>query len=60
LLASESSVYFRAPSLRTRIPEGLEFSCPQPVPEHPARWVRFLLPGSFACLSINYQSRPWV
>ena len=23
-------------------PPGLGLSCPQPVPDHPARWVRFL------------------
>ena len=37
-----------APSLRTRTPQGSGLSCPQPAPEHPARWVRFSAP------------RPWV
>ena len=38
----KTTLLFMASSLRTRTPPGLGLSCPQPVPEHPARWVRFL------------------
>ena len=31
-----------------RAPPGLGLSCPQPDPDHPARWARFLAP------------RPWM
>ena len=29
-------------------PPGLGLSCPQPDADHPARWVRFLAPRSWA------------
>jgi len=37
-------VYFTALSPCERAPPGLGLSCPQPDPDHPARWVRFLAP----------------
>ena len=38
---SETHVYITALSLRTRTPPGLGLSCPQPDPDHLARWVCF-------------------